>query len=334
MRLFQSIFGGESRGRYPESLIDLATERAVDGTDPRVRLQPGYRKHLREPILQAIDHVVALVDAIPPPLPAGARQHSTEPRLGAVFASAARMLEILGRDPALIAYLATPEGRGAERVTTLMLAARVERRILGMALDGDQVRRDVPQVAVSFAGHRLLDPSASEAETRRLLKRRAFDHILTLALARIGELKEERADLTRQRDLLRRKLKALQQGGWTFTEPTEAPPDAATLSAELDAITAQLETRGADQHQLRVHLAILGETLADAPRQLWAESLTLCLDPMNIECDARDPSARHIGLGELRNAEGRRLVMLPLVIPPAELPEREDLVSAAARYLQ
>ena len=335
VRLFQSIFGGgESRGRYPESLIELATERAVDGTDPRLRLQPGYRKRLREPILQAIDHVVALVDAIPEPLPAGARQHGAEPRLAAVFSSAARMLELLSRDPALTAYLASAEGRGAEIVTTLLVAERVERNILGMDLVGDQVRRDVPQVAVSFAGHRLLDPNASETENRRLLKRRAFDHLLMLALARIAELKAERADLARQRDLLRRKLTALERGGWSFAAPEGEPPDAETLSADLDAITTQLEALGADQHQLGIHLGILGETLADAPHQLWAEPITLWLDSMNIQRDARDPNARRIPLAELYNAQGRRLAMLPLSIPAAELPEREDLVSAATRYLQ
>ena len=95
MKLFQSIFGGgETRGGYPESLIDLATERAVDGADARIRLLPGYRKRLRKPIIQAIDHVVALVDAIHEPLSAGARDHGEEPCLAAVFSSAGDMLDL------------------------------------------------------------------------------------------------------------------------------------------------------------------------------------------------------------------------------------------------
>ena len=101
MKLFQSIFGRETRGRYPESLIDLATERAVDGTDSRLRLLPGYRKRLREPVIKAIDHVVALVDAIQEPLPADAREHGVEPRLAAVFSSAGDMLDRFGRDSAI-----------------------------------------------------------------------------------------------------------------------------------------------------------------------------------------------------------------------------------------
>lgn len=335
MKLFQSIFGGrESREGYPESLIDLAIERAVDGTDSRLRLLPGYRKRLREPVIQAIDHVVALVETIQEPLLATAPQHSAEPRLAAVFSSAADMLDLLGRDPNLSAFLGSAEGRATERVTALLLTERVERTILGMDLVGDQVRRDVPQVAVSFAAHRLLDPSASETETRRQLKRRAFDHLLTLALTRIAEARLERAELTRQRDLLRRKLSALERGGWSFEPAEGGSPDPAALAAELASIAAQLNALGADQGVLGAHLGFVVDLLGDAPRQLWAEPITLFIDRMNIQRDAGDASARRIELLELRNARGRHAVMLPLTLAPGELPVREDLVSAALRYLQ
>ena len=334
MKLFQSIFGSEKRHSYPDSLIEMAIERAVDGTDSRLRLLPGYRKRLRAPVIAAIDHVIALVDAIQTPLPASVRRHGTESRLSTVFSSAGDMLAILARDPALSRFLAGPEGAGAEQVTALLMTEHVERNILGLDLVGDQVRRDVPQVTVNFTAHRLLDPTTSESESRRLWKRRAFDHLLTLALSRIAETRAERADLTRQRDLLRRKLQALEHGGWSFEQPEDDAPDPAALAAELDTIKAQLETLGADQDVLQVHLGIVAERLADAPAQLWAEPIAFVLDPMNIERAPGDPSARRIEFMELRNALGRRVVALPLTIVPAELPEREDLVSAASRYLQ
>ena len=334
MKLFQSIFGSETRQRYPESLIELAIERAVDGTDSRLRLLPGYRKRLRAPVITAIDHVIALVDAIQAPLPASVRQHGTEPHLSAVFSSASDMLQILARDPALSRFQASPEGLGAEQVSALLMTERVERNILGLDLVGDQVRRDVPQVTVNFTSHRLLDPMANESESRRLWKRRAFDHLLTLALNRIAETKAERADLTRQRDLLRRKLKTLERGGWSFEQAKDGDQDPARLAAELDAITAQLEALGADRDVLQTHLGIVAELLADAPSQLWSEPVVLVLDPMNIQRTLQDPSARRIEFQELRNAQGRRAVVLPLTIAPADLPEREDLVSAALRYLQ
>jgi hypothetical protein len=335
MKLFQSIFGGgETRGRYPDTLIDMAIERAVDGTDSRLRLVPGYRKRLRPSIIQAVDHVVTMVGQIPPPVTATAAQHQGEPRLSAIFASAGDMLEILGRDPALHAFLMSEAGRGAEQVTALLLAERTERQVLGLDLVDDQVRRDVAQVAISFTGHRLIDPSLSESESRRLWTRRAFDHILALALGRMSETRLERADLERSRDLLQRKLKALQSGGWSFPASDAPPSDPLALQAEIDGLTEQLNALGPAQDALNKHLDILVALLSDAGRQLWAEPVNICVDALNIQRSPQDPTARSVPLVELRNARGHSLTLLALAIRPVELPVREDLVSAAERYLQ
>jgi hypothetical protein len=334
VKLFQSIFGGDERvGRYHESLIEMATERVVDGTDSRLRLLSGYRKRLRKPVIQAIDHVVALVDGIPAPSLAGRNDLRAEPRLAAVFASAQSMLDIFAQDRELADFLSSPDGANCPRVTALLLAERKEKRILGMELVDDRVQHGVQQVTVSFNQHRLLDPWCSEAKTRRQLKRRVFDHLISLALTRITDLRGDREDLKRQRDLLRRKLAALERGGWGFDAPQGQRPDAGAVTTELGAVTAQLNALGADERVLQVNLETIAELLGEASRQICVDEVTLYLDPMNIQRDAHYPSAHRIVMQELRNAQGRRAVMLPISITPADLPPREDFVTAAKRYL-
>jgi hypothetical protein len=334
VKLFQSIFGGrEAVGRYPESLIEMAIERTVDGTDSRLRLVPGYRKRLREPVIHAIDHVVALVDGIPATVAAGPGDYRNDPRLTALFASADEMQQMFARDKGLSDYLSGSEGRGAERVTALLMARREERHILGMDLVGDQVRRDVAQVTVSFSGHHLLEPQTIEEECRRFLKRRAFDHLLALALAQIAEARLERADLTRQRDLLQRKLRTMKRGTLSFDQPDPGEPDEAAIQAELDDVSGQLQALGADAGLLKAHLEVVAERLQGAERQIWAEDVQLCLGPMNIRREPGDPSGRVILLHELQTIRGARAVVLPVAIDPRELPRQEDFVSAAQRYL-
>ncbi|WP_295450452.1 hypothetical protein [uncultured Thiodictyon sp.] len=335
MKLFQSIFGGreETHGRYPESLIEAAIERAVDTTDSRIRLLPGYRKHLRGPVIHAIDHVISLVDRIPAPVSADKHEFTSAPALAALYASAADMLDQFSRDRSLTDYLASPEGRDAGRITALVLAERGQRTVFGIDLTGDIIRREVPQVAVCFTDHNLVDPRASEEEARRHLKRRAFDHLLFLALTRIGEVRIERADLARQRDLLRGKLAAFKRGGLTFNPSEGEHPDPATLESELDSITDQLASLGRDDQVLQTHLEIVAESLGQAEHLLWSEPLTLFIDPMNIERTPHDPAARRIDFEELHNAREQRLVMQLVSFSPSELPAREDLVAAAERYL-
>lgn len=108
----------------------MAIERTVDGTDSRLRLLPGYRRRLQKPVIHAIDHVVALVDAIPAPLPAGRNEHGSEPRLAALFASAAEMLNLFGGDTELGHFLSSPDGVGCPRVTALPLVERRAKNVL------------------------------------------------------------------------------------------------------------------------------------------------------------------------------------------------------------
>lgn len=334
LKLFQSIFSGsgEQRGRYPESLIEMATERAVDGTDPRLRLLPGYRKRLRDPVIHAIDHVVTLVDNLPVPLAADSGSFSDDARLATLFASVEHMREMLGNDAELCRFRDDHPAEAGE-VIALLLAERASKNTFGMDMAGEVMRRDVPQVTVSFSEHRLVDPAAGEEETRRLLKRRAFDHLLSLALLRIIERQQERADLGRQRSLLQRKLHAQEQGGWKFEGAGGQAVDPVALQAELDGIEGQLAALGADDRVLGAHLEIVADLLADAGHQFWAEPVELHLDRMNIERDVQDNSAREIRMQELRNSRGRSLVMLLLSIRLGDLPAREDFIAAAQRYL-
>lgn len=334
LKLFQSFFGGdENPGRYPESLIEAAIERAVDGTDSRLRLLPGYRKRLRGPVIHAIDHVVALVDAVPPPRVAGRDDFNADPRLAALFISAEHMLETLGRDRAMIHFLKETAAAGAERLTALLLAERVEKNVLGMELAGEQLRRDVAQLSVSFRNHRLVDVAVSEAETCRQLKRRAFDHLLSLALARIVEVRAERSDLVRQRDVLRHKLATLEANGWSFAAAEAEPPEPARLQTELADIESQLQGLGADTGILGAHLDIVVDLLGQAEQLLKLETVHMRLDSMNIQRDALDASARDVELQEIRNSRGRRNVLLLLAVIPDELPPQENLLATAHRYL-
>lgn len=333
LKLFQSIFGGAvAQGRYPESLVEAAIERAVDGTDPRLRTLPRYRRLLREPVIHAVDHVIALVDGLPAPLAADRTGYGSDLRLRTVFASADRMLDVFATDRALAEFRDRGAG-GAEQATALLLVERVEKHVMGMELDGDMLRRDVAQIALDFRGHRLVDPTASAEETRRQLKRRAFDHLLSLALARIAEVRSERSELSQQRALLRRKLDALRQGRWGFDAPDAVAPQPAALQAELDETERQLSALGADAQTLHSHLEITTALLGEAERQLWGEGVELHLDRMNVQRDAHDAAARSVALQELHNARGRRLVMLLVSVKLGELPGRGDFFTEAQRLL-
>jgi hypothetical protein len=332
-RLFESIFGSQrgDAGAYPDSLIEFAIERAVDGTDPRLRAVSGYRKRLREPAIAAIDHVVRLVDELPPPVAATVESYREDARLRSMFASPERMFEVLGHDQNLEAALRSGIP-AAQPLTALMSMRMSEKRTLGIDVEDEVQKRDVQLTVVSFDAHRLVDPCTEETETRRLLKRRAFDHILTQVLERMVKRRTKRSKLAGERELLSRKLAALQGAGWSFTAGEGgAPADAAALESEVARIAGELDALGPDTVTLDAHLEMLAEALAAPQKSLWSGQRSLILDHRNVLRARPDSIARELDLRELHDARGTRMVVMLLGIQPALLP-RTDFFAAAKRY--
>ena len=333
LKLLQSIFGAkEKQGHYPESLIDMATERTLDGTSARLRAMSGYRQRLREPVIHAIDHVMALVDALPAPLSANSADYSSDPRLATLFVSPEHMREVFAGDTVLNEFR-DQHPDTSDPVTALMLMQRKERNVFGVALEGETVRHDVAQVSVSFDSHRLLDPNADEGEARRQLKRRAFDHLLSIALTRISEARDERAGLQQQRELLSWKLRVLKKGGWNFENQAEGPTDPGAVQTELAEIERQMAALPVDDQSLGGQLDVICDVLATAEKQLWSESVELHLDRMNIKRDARFPDVRRISFNELHNARGESQTVLLVSLKPGELPRRDKSFANAERFI-
>jgi hypothetical protein len=336
LKLFQSIFrpGADKLGSYPEDLIERATERAVDGTDRRLRAIAGYRKALRPAVVRAIDHVVALVDRLPPPIALSRANYGADPELNAYFASVEHMHEILARDAELRQWRKTPASTTAAQVVMLLAMAMRERNVLGLALEGEALRRDVAQVMVSFSQHRLLDPTGLEDDTRRFLKRRAYDHLLTLALGRIADAEGEQDELKRERDLLRSKQAALAAGHWGFGDADEAgaeAPDPEALQERIEAIDSQLGRQSTGR--LSSHLDLLVDVLAKPEQHLYGERCSLCVDRQGVKQAVASTLALELSLTRLHNSAGRSLVIRLVAIPAADLPAPPDFLREAQRLL-
>lgn len=335
LKLFQSIFGQTQpeQGLVPEEVLQLAIERAVDATDGRLRALTGYRKRLRPAVLQAAEHVLPLVDGLPPAVELSAESYRDDPRLRAFFASVEHLRQVLREDGALRDFLQGPQAIGVDQIHSLLMMVRQERKVLGMELQGEHVQREVAQVTVSFAGHRLLDLSGDATETLRMMRRRAYDHLLEIALRAIGSARSERADLKRQSDLLRRKLATLENAGWGFTESGESEADSDTLERRIAAIEEQLQALGVDAGVLEAELEMVVNVLDRASEQLWSTALTEHLDPMGIRREPVTANTQTLELRELHSATGRSAIPLRVRIPRSEFPERSDLLAEAQRYL-
>jgi hypothetical protein len=340
LRFLSSLFTStaEPSGGLDEALIEMAIDRVVAGTDRRICAVGDYRNQLRKPVQGAIQHVIALVDALPAPVAISPKAFGEDAGLRAFFVSTEHLREVLGGFGILRDYLSELAEPAPEQIYCLLAMAREERSVFGMELVDDTLRRDVLQVAVNFFNHRCLGPAGTEADTRRQLKIRAFDLLVEKSLERIASERGKRRELDRQWHLLKQKLDAMKAGQWGLGAMLNASegqrPDLAGLEAEIETIEAELGQFHTDSLGLEESLACVADTLSRPTDWLAVREIGLRLDYRGVKlADSQAASSRQITLTELFSSTGETRTVLLGRIARADIPEPVDFLKAAKHYL-
>lgn len=340
LRFLSSLFAPspQAPGGPDQALIDKAIERVVDGTDGRLRLLSKYRDRLRDPVTRAVEHVIGLVDDFPVPAEISRSAYSADPRLRAFFASIDHLREVMGESQTIRSYLKQVVAPPPSELFGLLGMEWEERRVFGMELEGETIRRDVQQVTVNFFHHRYICPTGTEADTRWELKKRAFDFLIETALERIATAKSRRADLERQRLLLGRKLDAMKAGNWglesMLTETEHERPDLTGLEAQIDSVEEELRQVGADASTLAQSIEYIADTLGRPADWLAARELCMRLDSRGIKvAENASAASTQLELTELFSCNGQKRIVLLARFPRGELPERPDFFAQAQRFL-
>ncbi len=339
-RLLHSIFSGPSEpGKFDKALMLRGIERVVDGTDPRLRAVSHYRRKLWDPVERAIDFVMNFVNALPPAITADRQGYMTDPRLRALFASPESLREILSFSDGTRHYLKqAPDPLPAELYAGLG-AVRVEKNVLGIEMDGEILRRDVPQIVVNFCDHRVGLLTANEQDTRRELMRRAADYLIETALQGLTDTRVQKTQMEQQqRKLLLQKaslLKKAQVGLESLAEPATAEPvDLAALEQQLQDLETELGQLRADSATLDHHLAKVAATLSEPEKYLQLESVALTLDHTNTKVPADSPRvANSMTFQEVVMGTDRRVAALFVRFPSSELLPQPDFFKEANRLL-
>jgi hypothetical protein len=340
LSFLSSIFSAdkcESDG-VDKALIERATERAVDGTDPRLRAIGNYRKQLREPVELAVRYIIELVDSLPEAIPLSRKRYSTDPCMRAFFVSNDHLQEVLGGFKTVSDYLQGLSKLSPDEIFGLLSLEWKERTVFGMEQQGDRLRRDVQQVSVNFFNHRFVCPSDSAASTNLELKKHAFDYLLKMALEKISSTRGKHQELKLEQKLLDKKLTAMKNGGWgleTMLSPGAEPAsDMGALAAKIDAVESELLALGTASGGLERNLDLLAEVLTQPAHWLHRDEVSLHLNAMGIKSDASSGGpVNDLQLIGLFSASGERRIVLPVRLLRSELPERPDFFKQASRYL-
>ena len=296
----------------PENLIHAAIERTVDGTDPRLRIDAGYAKRLRKPVIHAVEHVVGLVDGLQAPAELFPGQLHDHADISSMFYSEERLRNILDRDQAIRGFRETQPSL-LYPFHTLLVVRAVEKHGFGTATIDGVSRKEVAQTTIDFEDHQFIEPDTDAEIHLNLVKRRAFDALLHCALEKITRKKEDRGHLAQRRALLQTKLEICKRHGGIASP--QAASEQVEVQRKLEDIERQLEILGPDEDVLGHNLAVLSDVLAEAEEHLWVEATPMCIDRFYV----RHPSGGdlpEISFHKINDSSGRSVLLRRLSLAP------------------
>jgi hypothetical protein len=207
----------------------------------------------------------------------------------AFFATGEEVLRTFSQLPELRAWFEANPAVG--EVYTVLSMALIERHVLGAALEGDVVRRDVPQTTVSFTDHRARIFGASETQLREEIERRIVDQLALSAVVNATRDESRREVLEQERALLRMRLRLLQnQGRGVSGLGIRVNPElaeAARIQMDLAVNEANLNSLAAGHQSLDYQLDRLCDVLANPAQHFSVSARRLRIDRMNVVVDER-----------------------------------------------
>jgi hypothetical protein len=171
-----------------------------------------------------------------------------------------------------------------------------ERHILGVAQEGETLRRDVPQTTVSFSDHQVRMCGRTDAELRSEIVQRLLDQLALEGLARTAADKSRRDELERERALLKTRLQLLERQGTGIravlgSDATADPGELARLKAEVEENERHLADLGLRAEALDRALDHVRAVFAEPERHLYVSTRRLRLDRMNVVLDEHSTQA-------------------------------------------
>lgn len=193
--------------RKARAALDKEIERLVEEVSPAIRNVRGYRQQLRAPVEKAKKYIERLVASIPGPQALSADDWGGGSLAELLFIDADQVRELFRKSATLRSFF--QKDSSAEAVA-LLTATRSEKTIFGSEIQGQILKRDVPQTAVDFLDHRVVAPAASETQDRRTLVEGALRLLGLRVLEHLTNLRSQKEDLAEEKQLLGIKMKILQ----------------------------------------------------------------------------------------------------------------------------
>ena len=252
---------------------------------PHLRMARRYEARLQPAVVTALRYVAGVAAAIPPAREASAAAWSLDPYIHAFFTGPDDVAPALSRSADLRAWFG--QHPAEQEAYAVLGMAMTQKRVLGTALEGGTMRRDVVQETISFGDHQVRMCGSSEAELRDEIVRRLVAQLGLQGMARYAAQQTERGLLERERALLHTRLRLLERegagvGGLIGDGAATDAGELARLQADMADNEEAIRRLGLRSDALDRELAEVCAVLADPAAHLFVHTRCCMLSRMNV----------------------------------------------------
>lgn len=315
--------------RKKTATVNAAIEQLIDGIDPNMRFVIGYKKKLIDAVETALDYIDRLVEEIPGSIEINKKAFGADPLVNAFFATVSDIQKTFSQSEALRAFFEDSMNVNVDEGFALMCAEKKEHSGFGMELEGDFIKKDVPQMSVNFFAHNILSPAATEKEVRGSLKQCIFDALISNTFEHVMAKHVREGGSDEYRRMLDRRYKANQAWGQELTD--------LLLSIRADTITRNGSTRKTTSTKQGVEsstgyiktpddrLEQVRNILAHPETMIRLNHVSLNLTRMGVKVEGNSTqSANKIELAELEINDVWRRIIAIVKYPRNEMLEKTD----------
>lgn len=324
----------KARQRMKLATLNSAIDHLIDEIDPSMRFVSGYKKKLSPAVETALDYIDTLVEEIPGPVEFNKKTFGTDPLVNALFATATELQNTFSKSEALRAFFDDSMNVNVEEGFALMCMEKEEHSGFGMELEGDFLKKDVPQVSVNFSGHNILSPATSEKEVRGCLKQCIFDALISKTFERVMASHVREGGSDGYRKVLDRRYKANQAWGQELTDLLLSirADVIAKNGVKQKGIAGQQGTESSTGHleSPSDHLEQVKNILAHPRAMIRLNHVTMKLTRLGIKVDDNSTlPASKIELAELEINDVWRRIIVIVKYPRNELLAKTDFFTQA-----
>jgi hypothetical protein len=306
------------RQRYVENLV----EKIVDDIDPRLRALGGYRKKLAPCVEHMLTYGQEICSHLPGPIEFSEASCRSNATVRASFANYREMVGVFSRCREVQDFFR--QHPAADHAFMVLGMKKTENRVFGMEQHGDIIRKDVPQVNVSFSDYRITHPSCDEESLRFNLRERALHECVAQTIKRLmqernfsDEMQEHELKLKMQLGMLQNQHDGLMS---LMNDDTSIVTKISEVKEQLGKVGHHLDQLKQDIGTLDAFLDKVAELLDRPSELLQVSTITFSLDRLNrlLEEGSAKESDR-ISLAQVEFGDNEKRVGLLASFPRKEL---------------